>query len=264
MKDMKELKVLNNALLSSGRVLIKYLGKVSYSLKSAGNFLTKADLESQKIIIKLIEKEFPQDSIFAEEKENKIIDSDRVWVIDPLDGTTNYVHSYPMFCVSIALVKKGKPVLGGIFDPFRNEMFIGIKGKGAFLNGKKIKVSNNLKLSQSLLVTGFAYDRAKHAEFYLSFYSDFMKISHDIRRSGSAAIDMAWLACGRTDGFWEFKLNPWDVAAGKLIIEEAGGKVTDFKGNEWTNLENYGRETLATNKKIHKEMLSVIKQNLKS
>ncbi|MCK5106358.1 MAG: inositol monophosphatase [Elusimicrobiales bacterium] len=260
---MTELETLKKALNSASTILKKYFGKVNYSLKGRADLLTKADIESQKAVIKIIRKSFPSHSIFAEESEKKETAGRFIWVIDPLDGTTNYAHTFPIAGVSIALLKNGKAILGGISDPFRNETFIGIKGKGAYLNNKKIRVSKVPKLSQALLSTGFGYDRAEKAEFYCSIYKDFLKISHDIRRCGSASLDMAWLAAGRTDGYWEFSLSPWDVAAGKIIVEEAGGKVSDFGGKKWGNMSEWGKETLATNGKFPKEMLKIIKKEIK-
>lgn len=260
---MTELETLKKALNAAAKILNKYYGKVNYSLKGRADLLTKADIESQKAVIKIIKKNFPAHGIFAEENKKNEAKEKFIWVIDPLDGTTNYAHTFPIAGVSIALLKNGKVILGGILDPFRNETFIGIKGKGAYLNNKKIKVSKVPKLSQALLATGFAYDRAQNGKFYCSIYADFLKVSHDIRRIGAASIDMAWLAIGRTDGYWEFNLSPWDVAAGKIIVEEAGGKVTDFSGNAWGSMENWGKETLATNGKFSKQMLKIIKKRIK-
>lgn len=265
---MKELEILKKSLSESGKILRNFYGKVNYSLKGRANLLTEADLASQRKAVGIIKAAFPRHEVLAEEEKAggkaKIKDGADTWIIDPLDGTTNYAHTFPVFCVSIALVKNGSAVLGGIFDPVRDEMFTAARGKGAFLNSKKVKVSKTRKLSASLLATGFAYDRAKKSAFYCAFYSDFLKVSHDIRRSGSASVDMAWLACGRTDGYWEFNLKPWDVAAGKIIVEEAGGKVSDLSGGKWKCPTTWGKETLASNGKIHGEMIGIIRRRLRS
>jgi len=261
---MNELETLKKALNSASKILKKYFGKVDYSLKGRADLLTKADIESQKTVIKIIRKNFPSHSIFAEENKKKEATGEFIWVIDPLDGTTNYAHTFPIAGISIALLKNGKAILGGILDPFRNETFTAVKGKGSYLNDKRIKVSNVAKLSKALLATGFGYDRAQKAEFYCSIYKDFLKVSHDIRRIGAASLDMAWLAAGRTDGYWEFNLSPWDVAAGKIIVEEAGGKVSDFSGKKWGKMENWGKETLATNGKFSKAMIKIIKKRIKN
>jgi myo-inositol-1(or 4)-monophosphatase len=183
-----------------------------------------------------------------------------MWVIDPLDGTTNFAHTNPVCCVSIGLVdgEAGRPVLGGIYDPFRDELFVAERKKGATMNGRRIRVSRTGNLEEALLVTGFPYDRQQHAEFYTKLYAEFMRRCHDVRRSGSAALDLAWVSCGRLDGYWEFKLNPWDVAAGRLLVEEAGGKVSDFSNRPWASLADFGKQTLATNGRIHARMLKLL------
>jgi len=254
----KEIAVIKKCLTDSGAILRKYFRKVDYKLKGRANLLTKADLASQKAVLKTITSAFPDHDYLAEEDSRKLTGSRWLWIVDPLDGTTNYAHGYPASCISIGLVKDGKPFAGGVYDPFRDELFLVQKGRGATLNGKKISVSGTKKLSESLLYTGFGYDRAERAEFYCSFYIDFIKICHDVRRSGSAALDMAWVACGRVDGMWEFKLNPWDVTAGLLLVSEAGGKVSDFSGKPWDDPLKFGFETLAANGKIDREMLRVI------
>ncbi len=258
----REMQTLKQALHSAGKVLLRYFGKTSYKLKGPSNLLTKADLESQRTVLSLIKREFPAHDYMAEEDAAKNTGSRFLWILDPLDGTTNYAHGFPAACVTMALLKDGKPVLGGTYDPFRDELFLAARGKGATLNGRRMRVSTVSKLSEALLITGFAYDRAQRGKFYCSFFLDFIKICHDARRSGSAALDMAWTAAGRVDGFWEFKLNPWDVAAGRLLVEEAGGKVSDFSGTPWHKPGDYGAQTLATNRKIHPAMLSIIKRGL--
>ena len=276
---MEEIKVLKKALKAGGAVLTKYFGRVSYELKGRANLLTEADLRSQKEVIAVIKKAFPGHDILAEEDplpspfglEPKADDLDQkpkslwnkpkergLWIIDPLDGTTNYAHTFPVAAVSIGFMAGGRVMAGGVFDPFRRELFWAGRGRGSFLNDLRIKVSAAPKLSASLLVTGFPYDRAERADYYCSFFSKFMRISHDVRRMGAASLDLAWLAAGRTDGYWEFGLKPWDVAAGRLLVEEAGGKVTDFSGRPWKRTEDYGAQTLATNGKIHAEMLKII------
>lgn len=260
---MKEFEIAIKAVRKAGVILEKYFGKTTYKLKGIGNPVTIADIESQKEITNAIKKHFKFDSILAEENLNEIKNKDRLWILDPLDGTVNYAHSYPHFAISLAFIFQNEIIFGIVYDVKKDEMFYAIKNKGAFLNGKRIFVSKVSNLKDSLLATGFAYDRGKKAEYYCSFYSKFLKISHDIRRAGAASLDMAWLACGRFDGYWEFNLKPWDVAAGKLIVEEAGGKVTDMQGKNWemdlNSIKKWGKETLCSNLKIHSEMLKILK-----
>jgi myo-inositol-1(or 4)-monophosphatase len=247
------------ALLRSGKVLLRRFGKVSYKQKRRADLVTAADLESQKSILDLIRRAYPGDDYKAEEDEVKLTGAEHLWIIDPLDGTTNYAHGYPVSCISIGVLRKGVPLLGGVYDPFRKELFLAQRNKGATLNGKRLGVSKTAIITDSLLITGFAYDRAERADYYLSRFKAFMTRCHDIRRSGSAALDMAWIAAGRADGFWEYELNPWDVAAGLLLIQEAGGKVTDFNGNEWNDWNQMGKRTLATNGRVHREMISILR-----
>ncbi|MHB2025911.1 MAG: inositol monophosphatase family protein [Elusimicrobiota bacterium] len=246
---------LEEALEKSGEALRRRFGKVLIRYKGRSNLLTEADLESQKIILKIIRRAFPSHDWRAEENDSRSSGSAFLWLIDPLDGTTNYAHGYPACCVSIALLYKNKPLAAGIYDPFRDERFIALAGRGARLNGRPIRVSKNKTLAKSLLITGFPYDRAEKADFYVRFFKDFLGRCHDIRRSGSAALDLAWIAAGRGDGYWEFNLSPWDVAAGLLIVREAGGLVTNFSGGTWDDPDTFGKETLATNGLIHARML---------
>lgn len=259
---MKELDIALSCCEKAGKEIMKYFGKTGYKLKGRANPVTKADIVSQKIITSMILKKFPSDTVISEENYTKVNKFDRVWFIDPLDGTVNFSHSFTHFAISIAFVYEGSSVIGVIYDPFKDELFAAEKNKGAWLNGKRIFVSGVKDLYSSLLATGFAYDRAEKAEFYCSFYSEFLKLSHDIRRCGAASLDMAYVACGRLDGYWEFNLKPWDVSAGRVIVEEAGGKVSDFSGDLWKSnfdsIMKWGYQTLATNSKIHKQMVSVI------
>lgn len=248
----------------------RYFGRVSYELKGRANLLTEADLRSQKAVIAVIKKAFPGHAFLAEEEglAGALSAPEQLkgplWIIDPIDGTTNYAHTFPVAAVSIGFLAGGQVLAGGVFDPFRNELFLAGRGSGAFLNGVRLKVSATPKLADALLVTGFPYDRAQKADFYCAFFSKFMRLAHDVRRMGSASLDLAWLAAGRTDGYWEFGLKPWDVAAGRLLVEEAGGKVTDFSGKPWEKPEDYGAQTLATNGRIHAAMLKRIRARMRA
>jgi len=240
----------------AGLIQMENLGSVDeYELKGVSNLLTEVDLLCEQEIIGLIREEEPEHKILSEERGGGSLDSEYIWVIDPLDGTTNYAHGYLKFCVSIALVSRGKPLLGVIYDPAMNELFFGIRGQGAFLNGKEIQVSKVSKIADSLLVTGFSYDRGENLERDLKLYNKIHPYPQSIRRDGAAALDLCYLACGRFDGFWEYNLNSWDVAAGILFVEEAGGKVTDMKGNPMP-LDK--KELWASNALIHEEFLSLI------
>jgi myo-inositol-1(or 4)-monophosphatase len=247
------------AALQGGKILKKYQGKVkNIGFKGEVDLVTEVDRLSEDKIIRIIKRNFPEHGILTEESKGWETKSEYQWVIDPLDGTTNYAHNFPTFCVSVALEKSGKIVLGAVFNPVLDELFWTIKGKGAFLNKKRIFVSQTKKLSQSLLATGFPYDIRTSKENNLNYFANFAKRAQAVRRAGSAALDLCYLAMGRFDGFWELKLHPWDTAVGALLVEEAGGKVTDFRGKEF-NI--YLKEILATNGWIHKQMLEVIAQS---
>jgi myo-inositol-1(or 4)-monophosphatase len=253
--------LLARMLESSGKILRRHYGKARVSKKGRADLLTQADLESQDSALSMIRRAFPDHDYLAEEKGRKLTGARRCWVIDPLDGTTNYAHGYPAFCTSIALLEDGKPLVAGVFDPSRDETFLAEAGRGARLNGRTLSVSATRRLGESLLITGFPYDRAERSHFYVELFRDLMTRCHDIRRSGSAALDMCWIAAGRADGFWELGLSPWDVAAGLLIVEEAGGRVTDFRGRPWAGLGDYGKQTLATNGKVHAEIAAVLRRH---
>jgi len=257
---VKRREALLEALRRAGRVLSRRFGRVGYRHKRRADLVTAADLESQKEILAVIRGAFPGDDYLAEEDGVRDTGAEHLWLIDPLDGTTNYAHGYPASCVSIGVLRRGRPLLAGIYDPFRDELFLAGKGRGATMNGRRMQVTRTRRVADSLLVTGFAYDRAERADFYLARLKSFLLRCHDVRRSGSAALDLAWVAAGRVDGFWEYGLSPWDVAAGWLLVAEAGGKVTDFAGRPWTDPARLGARTLASNGLVHREMLEVLRR----
>lgn len=232
-KDNEFLNTAMKAARSAGQFIIDNLGRISKSdidLKRASDFVTRIDKESEKIIINNIKERFYHHHILAEESIHEKETGEYLWIIDPLDGTTNYIHQYPVFSVSIALKYKKEIILGVILDPIKNELFTAEKGRGAFLNGRPIKISSVTSLKESLITTGFPFRKKDLIDPYLElFKSIFYKVS-DLRRAGSAAIDLAYLACGRCEGFFEIGLSPWDIAAGAIMIKEAGGFVTDFDG----------------------------------
>lgn len=224
--------------------------------KGAVNLVTDFDRRSQEIIFSFLSACFPEHDFLAEEDLKRQRGSDYRWIIDPIDGTTNYAHNFPVFCVSIALEWKEKIVCGVIYDPMRGEMFSAILEKGAMMNRRKIRTSSTDDLDKSLLATGFPYDVRESEVNNLDHFANFATRVQAIRRCGSAALDLCYVACGRFDGFWELKLSPWDVAAGVLIIEEAGGRVSDFQGK---TLTIYGNDILASNGLIHTQMIQVLK-----
>ncbi|EQB62981.1 MAG: Myo-inositol-1(Or 4)-monophosphatase [candidate division Zixibacteria bacterium RBG-1] len=249
-------KVAIDTCLKAGELLKKNLGKVNkIKYKGEINLVTEMDHKSEDLIIKSLTEIFPHHSILSEEREIIERSSPYKWIVDPLDGTTNFAHSLPIFCVTVALEYEGEVILGIIYNPNLDELFVAERKKGAFLNNKKISVSPTEKLSASLLATGFPYDIRTNKNNNLNHFANFAVRAQAVRRAGSAALDLAYLACGRFDGFWEFKLAPWDSAAGVLLVREAVGKVTDYKGNA---VDIYKGEVLASNGKIHPEMIEVL------
>jgi len=245
------------AVREAGRYLKEHLGRgVQASYKGAVDLVTPYDLGAQDILIGRLSAAFPSHGFLAEEEglEKKGASECR-WVIDPLDGTTNYAHAFPVFCVSAAFECAGRLVLGFVYDPVRDEMFQAEAGRGALLNGSPIRVSEVAELDRSLLATGFPYDVRLSPENNLDHWSRFLVRAQAIRRCGSAALDLCYVACGRFDGFWELKLKPWDVAAGGLIVTEAGGRVTDFADRPFTLRSP---AIMATNGLIHGEVLDVL------
>jgi len=223
--------------------------------KGEVDLVTQFDRKSQYLIIKELTRKFPDHGILSEEDVVQNIDASTKWIIDPLDGTTNFAHGLPIWTISIALEFEREVVVGVVYDPTRKEIFYAVKGRGAFLNRKRVKVSKVRKLDRALLITGFPYDVRRTKNNNLKHFCNFALRAQAVRRLGSAALDLCYTACGRFDGYWELKLSPWDQAAGALILREAGGKITDFSGKEF---DIYGDEVLGTNGLIHRQMMRVL------
>ena len=219
------------------------------------NLVTEADHAAEKAIIEKIKSQYPDHHILSEEVGELVQDSRYKWIIDPIDGTVNFAHGIPLNCVSIAVEHNGEIVLGAVYNPHMNEFFLAEKGRGATLNDKPIKVSDQTEPIKACLVTGFPYTYLDMPNGPLSIFERFIRKGVPVRRLGSAAIDLCWVAAGRFDGFYEHKLEAWDSAAGFLMVEEAGGKVTDFEGNAFSP---YQHRLLATNGKLHDELLAII------
>lgn len=242
---------------ASGKILQQYFnGPFEVSSKSTVNDLvTEVDKKSETAIINIIRETYPDHFILSEEVGEIKTDSSVKWIIDPIDGTVNYANGIPICCVSIGVEKDGEMVLGAVYNPFMNELFVAEKGQGATLNGKPIHVSTKADVSKSCLVTGFPYQWQDMPNNPLVVFERVIKEGIPLRRLGSAAIDLCWVACGRFDGFYEHHLQAWDSAAGYLIVEEAGGKVTDFSGNRFSP---YQKQILATNGHIHSALLDLV------
>ncbi len=241
----------------AGKIQMDNLGRLKgYELKGVADLVTEVDLACERAVIGMIRDKHPDHGFLAEEGGGENPDADCIWIIDPLDGTTNYAHGYLRFCVSIALQVKGKVELGVVYDSVMDETYTAVRGEGSFVNGERLKVSEVDRLVDSLLVTGFSYDRGARLKKSLRYFEKITPEVQSIRRDGCAALDMCYVAAGRFEGFWEFHLNPWDIAAGKLIIEEAGGVVTDLEGKP---LPLDKMELWANNGKVHREFLDLVK-----
>ena len=249
-------KVAISAALKAGSFIRDNIGKAGrVHYKGEINVVTEIDKKAERIIVDTIRKKYPGHDFLAEEKTYKKKGAGFTWIIDPLDGTTNFLHGFPVFCVSIALEHKGKIITGVVYDPMRKELFCAGIGKGSFLNNKRIRVSKVREMKKSLLATGFAYNVKKVRNNNINNFTRFIKESQAVRRPGSAALDLSYVACGRLDGFWELCLSPWDTAAAALILSEAGGSLTRFDGSEFTI---YDKEILASNSRIHSQMIKVL------
>lgn len=253
----KELTIAGQAARESGKILNDLFGKITnIDKKGEIDLLTEADLQSEKIIIEIINRNFPGDSILTEESGDLGKISERLWIVDPLDGTTNFAHSFPFFAVSIAFQVDKEVVLGVVYNPRMNEYFEARKGKGAFLNKSPIRVSQTNDLRESLMATGFPYNVYKSPDRIIGLLKMMLVHVQGIRRPGAASIDLCYVASGRLDGFWEEGLQPWDTAAGSLIVGEAGGILTDYDGEEYSPFQ---KSIIAANPHIHKKMLDIIK-----
>jgi myo-inositol-1(or 4)-monophosphatase len=222
---------------------------------TAIDLVTEVDRACEQAILEVLTSAFPGHAVLAEES-GAHGDHEFLWLVDPLDGTTNFAHQYPHVSISVALARGGQTILGVVYDPVREELFNARRGGGARLNDAPLRVSATADLDSSLLASGFPYDRREHADYYLSFFKGFMMRTQGVRRAGSAALDLCWVAAGRVDGFWEWKLKPWDTAAGALIVEEAGGRTSDFTGGRF---DVFGDQVLASNGKIHEQMIEVLR-----
>jgi myo-inositol-1(or 4)-monophosphatase len=253
----KRLQIAKQAALEAGRYILKSMPeKHQIDKKGTVNLVTETDRGAENIIHKIITTAFPEDRFIAEEGSTNTGQSGLVWYVDPLDGTTNFAHRLPHYCVSIGLVESGSPVVGCVYNPNLDECFTAARGQGAFLNDKPIHVSQIDNLTDSLLATGFPYDLRDSSEDNLVNFALFYKKCQAVRRAGAAALDLAYVACGRFDGFWEFKLQGWDIAAGIILVWEAGGAVSNFSGNA---VEMTKGEVLASNGIIHPKMVETLK-----
>jgi myo-inositol-1(or 4)-monophosphatase len=256
---MDELRrVLVEATQAAGKIIQEYFQGtfIIENKEGINNLVTEVDKHSETKIIAIIRENFPGHSFISEEMGEHIQDSPYQWIIDPIDGTVNFAHGIPICCVSIGLKYKDDLILGSVYNPMMNELFFAEKGKGATLNGKPILVSKKTDFAKACLVTGFPYKWPKTDEHPIKVFERFIMEGLPVRRLGSAAIDLCWVACGRFDGFWEYNLSSWDVAAGYLIVQEAGGRITNFDGDPYSVFD---KQTLATNGLIHDDMLMRIK-----
>lgn len=252
------LSVAREAALKTGALLRQSIGQArEISYKGEINLVTEMDRRSERTVVEILRSAFPDHGVLAEEEAAFEGKASCRWIIDPLDGTTNYAHGYPNFAVSIALERSGEVIAGVVYDPMRDELFTAERGAGAALNGSPIRVSVADSLIRSLLATGFPYDRATSEKNNLDYFRALLMASQEVRRCGSAALDLCSVASGRLDGYWELKLHPWDVAAGALIVREAGGMVSNLSG---TGFSIYDAEILASNGKIHQQMIDIIRK----
>lgn len=241
----------------AGALLMSHFDRrIKIEYKGEADLVTAADRASETLIRERIRQQWPAHDILGEEQGLSSTGSDYRWYVDPLDGTTNFAHGFPVFCVSLALEYKGQLIAGVVYDPTRNELFAAEKGSGAFLNQRRIHVSQITKLAESLVATGFPSNK-RHKNPNIHFYHQITLRTHGVRRAGSAALDLCYVACGRLEAFWEFNLNPWDTAAGVLLVEESGGLVTNFAGGVF-NIDS--RETLASNGAVHEALISEFQQ----
>ena len=253
-------RILTEVIREAGNLLAENFSKPQeIEFKGAVNLVTAMDRASEDHIVSRLRAAFPKDDILAEEREQPARASENLWILDPLDATTNYAHGFPMFCVSIAFEQRGHIRLGAIYDPLRDELFMAESGKGAAMNGVSLSVSGTSDLDRSLIATGFPYDKRESPVNNLDHFQRFALRTQGVRRAGSAALDLAYVAAGRLDGYWELKLSPWDVAAGVLLVQEAGGRVTDFSGG---GDFIYSGEVVAANAHIQREMLDILAEDL--
>lgn len=253
---MNYLEVAEQAAREAGEVLLENLGKVkTIEFKAKNSLVTEVDKLSEEIIINRIKSSFGSHSIFAEESGKESKDSDHLWLIDPIDGTTNYAHAYPFFSISIALEVNGVVEFGLVYDPVKDEMFTAKRGKGAYLNNQPIEVSKSHVIEHCHVCTGFMHEIEWMVEANIVHFGNFIRRARAVRRDGSAALDVCYVACGRFDGFWELGLNPWDTAAAVLILKEAGGHITTFSGGEYSI---YMKEILGTNAIVHDQMIEIL------
>jgi myo-inositol-1(or 4)-monophosphatase len=256
------LTVATKAAREAGRIINKASNDVNalkVQSKDFNDFVSEVDHAAEQAIIDTLKYAYPDHGFLGEESGKSNAEAENIWIIDPLDGTTNFLHNFPVYCVSIALQQKGVLTQAVIYDPVRNDLFTATKGRGAFLNDKRIRVANRSKLQASLIATGFPFRDFTHLDTYLAMLKDMIKNTTGIRRPGSAALDLAYMAAGYTDGFFEIGLSSWDIAAGGLIVQEAGGMVGDFEGNEsWLDTGNI----VAANPKIFAQMLQLLAPHL--
>ena len=256
------LNVATKAAREAGKIINRAsqdVGSLKVQTKDYNDFVSEVDRSAEEAIINILKEAYPTHGFYGEESGKTNVDAESIWIIDPLDGTTNFLHNFPCYCVSIALQERGVLTQAVIYDPVHNDLFTATKGRGAFLNDKRIRVTNRSKLQDSLISTGFPFKDFSYLDTYVEIFKDMAKKTAGLRRPGSAALDLAYVAAGYSDGFFEINLSPWDIAAGALLVQEAGGIVGDFEGNEsWLRTGNI----VAGNPKVFGQMLQVIAPHL--
>ncbi len=255
------LRVAVAAAKKAGRILRTGFNKrMQIHFKGRINPVTEYDLKSERAIIQMITKTFPDHAILSEEGNDRKQKNPCLWVIDPLDGTVNYSHGFPIYCVSVGMLYNGEPLVGVVYDPERNELFSAVRGRKAFLNGKRISVTNEKNIERALVATGFSYGVKKAKRNNLGHFASMIKTAQGVRRPGSAAIDLCWLASGRLDSFWEFDLHPWDTAAAVLILTEAGGKISRVDGSKYSIFDG---DIAASNGHLHASLRKILTRRRK-